>query len=104
MFYYILPTTAMRGQYATIYGNIQHYAVYCYMQCSAIFCQGRIAVETGGHVRSVMGWSRDTYTLRSMLVSACSDQETDEYPLRGLSNIRKLTYSIDPSVPWSEPL
>ena len=38
------------------------------------------------------------------IVSACSDQETDESPLRGLSNIRKLTYSIDPSVPWSEPL
>jgi hypothetical protein len=38
------------------------------------------------------------------IVLACLDQETDEYPLRGLSNIRKLTYSIDPSVPWSEPL
>jgi len=38
------------------------------------------------------------------LVSACLDQETDKYPLRGLLNIRKLTYSIDPFVLWSEPL
>ena len=51
--------------------------------------------------------ARGTPTLCGLFldpVSACSDQETDEYPLRGLSNIRKLTYSIDPSVPWSEPL
>jgi hypothetical protein len=48
--------------------------------------------------------TRDELQNSELFVSACSDQETDKYPLRGLSNIRKLTYSIDPSVPWSEPL
>ena len=48
--------------------------------------------------------SHDRKRSSDYFVSACSDQETDEYPLRGLSNIRKLTYSIDPSVSWSEPL
>ena len=63
------------------------------------------AVMVDVMVDAELTWpSRDLVIVYNFFVSACSDQETDESPLRGLSNIRKLTYSIDPSVPWSEPL